>query len=286
MKTKNRSNPPDLNCRLNYSAGILLLGSVIFGSQNMLNAAEKQLSSKGYVLSPGLGSQAEDLYWKFEKNLEMELNKDPETKSLMFEAMLSGYDCDTTIESRAAYEECIQEKFGKALKRTLKESGLYEEIKEGLRSEAKKRFSRRNDDKQDFASNTPEREPHRSKSYIFGAENLDTGINASIGSDGIDVQGSLTLENFGLGGLMIKKGKLVAGNQGLRLTLERAISNEIYSIFHIKVEDFEDPKTSLGLSLTGKRNPLGRWILSAGYSTGGDEEDNAYVSLGLVKLLK
>lgn len=194
-----------------------------------------------------------------------------------------GQESDMTIEGRKVYEKEMRDRFGNALKRTLKESGLCKCLEDDLRCGIISIFSGKNEayETDGFLEralgkeknyNEPARESPREKGYLLGAERMSTGVNASLSGGEINVSGRLTLENFGLGALRFDRGKFVCGNQGLKLELEKVISDEIYSAF-FRLKDFDDPKIDMGVGLA-KGNPGKGGLLSVGieYRTGKDEE--------------
>lgn len=83
MITKNRSTQKQdpknaLDSAKNYFARLLLVGSVVFGSPDMLKAAERYLQSSGQKIEGKTEQTAVNLYKEFEKNLQREFggNKD------------------------------------------------------------------------------------------------------------------------------------------------------------------------------------------------------------------
>jgi hypothetical protein len=292
MITKNRpadiENPVNTsNSARNYLAGLLLVGSVVFSSPNMLKAAERYLVNSGQKIEGDTEQMAVELYSKFEKNLKHEFGGN---KNLMLEYLLLGQESDVTVEGRKAYEKEIRGRFGDALKRTLKQSGIYKGLKANLEDGLRSRFlGEEADEGNDSIERNVAKENYGEKSCLLGAERMNTGINVSLGSGEINVSGSLTLEDFGLGMLRVDRGKFVCGNQGLKLELEkRVISDEIYSAF-FRLKDFEDLRIDAGVNWSYGDPRKGIGALSAGIECNSERDAKGKRDtevLGLISLTK
>ncbi len=119
-------------------------------------------------------------------------------------------------------------------------------------------------------------------------ERADTKFHVSLSDRELGVSGSLTLKDFRLGALQIKKGSFLGSNRRLKAYLESAISDEIYKVYgelSFELENFEEPETDVNFSLTRKLNKNERWTATLGYHDEKDsgKYDGIYASASLAK---
>ncbi len=231
---------------LNYSAGLLILGSV-FLNPDMLKAAQRQL---GLTEKQAKSVQAE-LCSSFEQNLRKELSKD---RDLMLEALL--FDGDTTLEGKRVYDEKLRKRFDRALIRTLKESSFYKELRISLTDGLRDRLAGTNTGGDTYSetpitlSSTDRRRVVPERKFI-GVSRLKPSASVSLDGEGLDYTVRLGFEGLNIGGFVIDNGKVAYSPNRLELQIERILGEKMHATFGADIENFDDPQIQYQASVSG-----------------------------------
>jgi hypothetical protein len=277
MITKNR----------NYLAGLLMLGSVVFGSQKMLDAAQASLGS--FLDDPK--EQAIQLYSEFEKQVKIGIKKrerDPEKAGLL--SLLNagsgteylnyylGNSQDTTLESAEKSRELMADIYQEAMKNSLENFQFYEEVRTNIKNRLS--FGRKSNISKTSA-NPSKLSNHRN--HILGAQDLETSLRPSLSHGQLNAEATFKLKDFELLGTEFNEARLGVDRYGLKAILRKTLSEGIYAGLSLE-RDFQDSETEIGLGLS-KSIKDGNWSLGVGYHTG-KEGDGISVGLNLIKYLR
>lgn len=267
--------------RINSLAGLLLLGGSILKSGSMLKAAEKYFPGSPKEIE----QQVIKCYKTFQDELKSEIDerrKDPVNTrqrylmDLMLEDML-GYSSscsqDLTIEYQKELGEFVTDIYKSAINKSLKKFEWYNDLKENVKSKV---FGL-GDQKED---NVSEDNANRYNLNFLADRGIKTEINPSLRGGEFNVSACAALKKFKLLGVGFDGGQLEVGTNKLRVCLEKAISDEIFSRFNIELDELKKPNVSL--SLTGERNK-GRWVVSVGCHNNSKEDAEVYTTLGYIQ---
>jgi hypothetical protein len=284
-KTKNQ---------LNLTAGVLLLGGLLFKSGGMSKAAENYFENHGKLI--------EKVHSLFQDNLGIELQEASEEEKYIMdrkiEEMTCGSSYDRTLESHVEFNNFIERISRNAIKRTLKDSELYKGLKEDISDEVLdlEDISKKAQNLSNIGDSLIERilgrgdvEDSEDKGYKIEANFLNagymrTGIHASLSKG--EVSGRLTLEDFNLGKLKIEKGEFSGSNKKLKAYLENTIKNDIYKVYAgLNFEmDFDNKETDISLNLS-KNEKNEKLTGEIGYHADKKEagNDGVYARVGYFK---
>lgn len=207
-------------CKLKYAA-VLLLGSLLSNTQT--RAAENYFETPQALMIK--------IYTSFNEELDKEFKETKKNRREAYfldsriEQMILGENYDMTIENQDKLKGLMLDIYTNALKNTLKREDIYQGLKEDILNELPD-FR----DEDSFLERTlgPEKNDsgNERKRNFLDAKRFNPEFKPSFKDGKFSGSASLTLDDFGLGNLRFRKGKIEIGNRMLKAYLDKSIKDD------------------------------------------------------------
>ncbi len=237
----------------NRLASILLLGGMLLGNNTLLKAAK--------YINPQ--QDAAECYSIFCQELEKRAKKEKTNPKTTYLLNSLNHPQDIFTQEREEAGKLMAEVLTDALKNSADQYAWYTTIRENIKQRilGPPTGWRR----QKYQTTT---EPTRTKKTTQLSFNMGYNHGPTL---------ETTLKNFQLLGITFPEAEIKAGTKGIKATLEKAISDDIYTRIGLNLEDFTNLKINCSLT-TGKRRKDWRGALQVQYK---DKE-----TLGMLSLTK